>query len=83
VFAARSPAVTESPSAPAPRSADQPVPVEAPLPDVLETALAELNGLADALPTNRAEHFEALMAKVAARVEELADTEAEEPVRAS
>jgi type IV secretion system protein VirD4 len=82
-FIARSPAVTGSPSTPVPRSADQPVPVDAPPADGLGMALAELDGLADALPTDRAEHFEVLMAKVAARVEDLADTEADELVRAS
>jgi type IV secretion system protein VirD4 len=62
---------------------DQPALVDAPPSDVLGTALAELNGVADALPSDSAARFEALIAKVAASVEDLADTEAEEPVRAS
>jgi hypothetical protein len=82
-FIARSPAGLAGAIVPASPVPKRPAPVDAPPSDGLGTALAELNGLADALPTNRAEHFEALMAKVAARVEELADTEADEPVRAS
>lgn len=83
VFAARSLAVSGGPAMPVSQAAKGSVPTDAPPSDVLGMALAELGGLADALPVDSAERFEALMAEVAARVDDLADTDTYEPVRAS